>query len=673
MIRYYDLNKDQFIDTNFKDEIQGFTSLRAITYVSSFQLINELMPLFEKIEIIHGFTGTSFQLINQLLDITNRIENIRLLKSETFNALLDERLEIYLAHAVPIHHKTYILEKDRDYKILSGSANLTTSALQGRNHELLFIRTGSTNDTFYTQMHEMWNEIKRDTIDYIDPSSLDSILERPEEVIESFLTDIDVPATLIQEAKPEIEKLHTHKVDTIFEEKEAPAFLPLVLTKTGRRRKPKPEEIRKQVRLAVDERLSSYDMNKQLTWQFDFEEHAFIIGEDYLHDLLREKVVPSANGIIDVIESYEQNKFRDERHQVFTGILYLLTSPLIWKIREIYTENHLPKEDVPVVMNIVGDGQTGKTTLVREYFSTLLDYASTPTYSMLKIPPKGKKPSARIANDYIDGYLHSDWVNPLIIDEVPNNFFTTTHGENNVKSWSNDRKGIFPILITTSNISGALAKPQLLRRILMIPIDSKYRESKDQPFDVYQLVSNLDPLLPLFFLNELSKRLDSTTPKDIERLKEDYLSLSKEVLFTLAPELETYANENGFLPNYDIVNHRGKTLWAMTLMSKADHICVNPKNEKEIIVYESAFKTHHDRTEAKTFLPGGVLVQSGGNSLTLNSELLEQFVGFSIQTVWENQSASRTGKQIADAMAKQLAPLLENKKKPSRWKTLWRN
>ncbi|TCI69084.1 hypothetical protein EVJ22_11475 [Exiguobacterium sp. SH0S7] len=52
--------------------------------------------------------------------------------------------------------------------------------------------------------------------------------------------------------------------------------------------------------------------------------------------------------------------------------------------------------------------------------------------------------------------------------------------------------------------------------------------------------------------------------------------------------------------------------------------------ENKILVYVSAFRTHHDRTEAKTFLPGGVLVQSGGNSLTLNSELLEQFVGFSI-------------------------------------------
>jgi hypothetical protein len=34
----------------------------------------------------------------------------------------------------------------------------------------------------------------------------------------------------------------------------------------------------------------------------------------------------------------------------------------------------------------------------------------------------------------------------------------------------------------------------------------------------------------------------------------------------------------------------------------------------------------------------------------------------------DNQSASRTGEQIAHALATQLAPLLENKKKPSQWK-----
>lgn len=672
MIRYYNTDEERFIETTFEDEIRGYDSFRAITYVTSFEIINDLMASFEKVQIIHGFPGTSFQLINHLLDILKRVEDIRLLTPETFNALFDERLEIFLAHSIPIHHKTYILERDNHYKILSGSANLTISALQGRNHEMLFIWTGHTSDPFYQHMDQMWSEIKKDTIDYIDPSSLDSVLNNPEEVIESFITDVTVPQTLVQEAKPEIEKHHSQKVDTIFEEKAAPSFLPLVLTKTGRRKKTKVEEIRKQVHLAVDERLSSYDVSKQSPWQFDFDVHDFIIGEDYLQDLVRDEELPSAEGIIDMIESYDQNKFSDERHQVFTGVVYLLTSPLIWKIREIYTEHHLPKEDVPVVMNIVGDGQTGKTTLVREYFSTLYDYPSLPTFSMLKNAPKGKKTSSRIANDYIDGYLHSDWVNPLIIDEVPNNFFTTTSGENNVKSWSNDRTGIFPILITTSNISGALAKPQLLRRILMIPIDSKYRESKDQPFDVYQLMNNLDPLFPLFFLDMLAKRLDRISPEDIERLKADYLALSKEVLFTLSPELKTYATENGFLTNYDIVNHRGKTLWAMTLMSKADHICINPKNENEVIVYESAFKTHHDRTEAKTFLPGGVLVQSGGNSLTLNSELLEQFVGFSIQTVWDNQSASRTGKQIADAMAKQLTPLLENKKKPSRLKAWWK-
>lgn len=69
------------------------------------------------------------------------------------------------------------------------------------------------------------------------------------------------------------------------------------------------------------------------------------------------------------------NKVKDESHQALSAFIYLMTAPMIWKIREIYRKSNFSKsaDQIPLSMVLIGRGTTGKTLLVRDYFKNLLE------------------------------------------------------------------------------------------------------------------------------------------------------------------------------------------------------------------------------------------------------------------------------------------------------------
>ena len=46
---------------------------------------------------------------------------------------------------------------------------------------------------------------------------------------------------------------------------------------------------------------------------------------------------------VNIIESFRTNKVRDESLQALSAFLYLMTAPLIWKIRQIYRESNFSR------------------------------------------------------------------------------------------------------------------------------------------------------------------------------------------------------------------------------------------------------------------------------------------------------------------------------------------
>ena len=71
-----------------------------------------------------------------------------------------------------------------------------------------------------------------------------------------------------------------------------------------------------------------------------------------------------------IIESFRFNKVKNESHQALSAFIYLMTAPMIWKIREIYRKSNFSKsaDQIPLSMVLIGRGTTGKTLLVRDYF-----------------------------------------------------------------------------------------------------------------------------------------------------------------------------------------------------------------------------------------------------------------------------------------------------------------
>src|SRR5699024_4550891 len=94
--------------------------------------------------------------------------------------------------------------------------------------------------------------------------------------------------------------------------------------------------------------------------------HEFIPLENHVKNVTRDDV----ENFVKVIKSFKYNKVRDESQQALSAFMYLMTAPLIWKIRQIYRKSNYAKsaDQVPLSMVLIGRGTTGKTLLVRDYF-----------------------------------------------------------------------------------------------------------------------------------------------------------------------------------------------------------------------------------------------------------------------------------------------------------------
>lgn len=69
--------------------------------------------------------------------------------------------------------------------------------------------------------------------------------------------------------------------------------------------------------------------------------------------------------ICDIVFFYRDNKQDDESQAVFSFLMYVLESANIWKIRKVISEHGGIVENVPVVAALIGQGETGKTTLLK--------------------------------------------------------------------------------------------------------------------------------------------------------------------------------------------------------------------------------------------------------------------------------------------------------------------
>jgi hypothetical protein len=144
-------------ETSWEELFAGFAALKAITFSSGLDFLVRLVPRFEDVEIVlgserilskdHLALAQASQIVeaygfaDALADQKALVEGLRQLLGRSGQVLLDRvaagTLRFRLLRHRPSHEKLYLLTGPGRHRVVTGSANLSLAAFEGRQEEIL--------------------------------------------------------------------------------------------------------------------------------------------------------------------------------------------------------------------------------------------------------------------------------------------------------------------------------------------------------------------------------------------------------------------------------------------------------------------------------------------------------------------------------------------------------
>jgi hypothetical protein len=141
---------------SWEDLFDGYTDLKAITFSSSIDLLLRLANRLADMEVVFGSesilskehlalaqasqTVQAYGFADALVDQKALVEALSRLLGRSGTRLVDRvaagTLRFRLLRGRPSHEKLYLLSGPTGYRVLTGSANLSLAAFEGRQHEI---------------------------------------------------------------------------------------------------------------------------------------------------------------------------------------------------------------------------------------------------------------------------------------------------------------------------------------------------------------------------------------------------------------------------------------------------------------------------------------------------------------------------------------------------------
>jgi hypothetical protein len=146
-------------EAGWEDLFAGFTTLKAITFSSSIELLLRLSERLDNMEVVFGSerilskehlalaqasqTIEAYGFADALIDQKALVEALSRLLGRAGNRLLERvaagSLRFRLLRGRPSHEKLYLLSGPAGSRVLTGSANLGRAAFEGWQHEILVV------------------------------------------------------------------------------------------------------------------------------------------------------------------------------------------------------------------------------------------------------------------------------------------------------------------------------------------------------------------------------------------------------------------------------------------------------------------------------------------------------------------------------------------------------
>ena len=512
------------------DLFNGYDSLRVLTYSASINAIVRMLDKysFTKFECVFGFEGA-------LRDIKDILAFQKVVVGDTRAAIMglkDERhihvleqvhagrasfrvLRKHIAHA-----KLYLLSNsDGHTRVIIGSANLSERAFSGKQPETLV--KFDDDEEAWRHYNRMFDEIRDSASDEIQLPQ-DRITKAEIEISETPVMT-DTLATLVIEPLSAEEMEVTAPVQVVRVEKVAAAIGPRVSAaipamRNGRQRiTPEIKREISRIRLVksaeeADNRYFSLDrMNRT----------ALLSGERFPLEWDDKSVRVDAKLLLDYFKNYEdafEGNVARLQHDYFTLMAWLYFSPFICDMRSLALLQDSDVIRYPSFAIIFGKSNCGKTSLVDTLMTSMFGYAHT--------VEKRSFTSSQLRG-LQQGYKRF----PVVFDDIGRTAFIR-HGRDMIKDELLPPVTEYPGFILSMNAEPQSFPDEVVKRSMMIytttalpPHDEQLRQRLQGR--IQEMRRGLTGHLYRRYLIEVMDRLDD------ERLPEDWLALSSEVLSSI--------------------------------------------------------------------------------------------------------------------------------------------
>ena len=324
------------------------------------------------------------------------------------------------------------------------------------------------------------------------------------------------------------------------------------------------------------------------------------------------------NSFVEAYGLFTEMPDLNNQGKVFEAILYAFTSTFIWKMRDDYCTDEgreSARATFPCFLIIGGRSSSGKTTTL-EFISMLLGNHGKRCFSYNNI------------HNSIDQLFSVDNLFPILVDEISVSFFKSQarkKGENLIKWVANEREGMHPVFIGTTNATDFHATDQILRRIYYLQIDKVFDKARQAESAAH--LGRVQGASNDLLFKDFTHRMGQFIKNQVRIYKaDDPLYIARQIF------RDYYSEANMELPAwfpqqpFNDYDTRGRLLWHNTYNTYAHHF--KEQTDGTLFVEINEFCGQPKNREVYcNYLPSGCIVEDGV-ILVINKVKFLEFIGW---------------------------------------------
>lgn len=535
---------------NFMELFEGYNQLKVITYSSSEAMIRKVIKKFDSVEIIFGnesvLGGIKEKITEQYALIKNIQNENNKSKDKILNKIISGELSLYVTklNEYTSHQKIYLLSNDQEnkYRVITGSANFSLKAFNGRQLETINIADDFQTYEIYRDIYENTKQLstQKINVETIKELTLNDLEELP------LIQEIKEVKMLIVEGQEDNETIDQY----IIRKEEFDKFLKDKNIDLGKLETNKDglkiilyenaKKVFSDIKLAFKEKQEIYksypqfyiDVNKSIPVFNDEPVDLENIDETKVKNDI-ELFKNFFNGYSDPDVKFSGDIITNIR-KYYATINFAFCSPFI-SITRFRTPPNIEKINYPLYLLLRGTTNAGKTFLMKFILHTMFNQYNLNIYgrnSLIQTANSDDNSPAKLQKKmpFCMGM-------PLMVDEV-NNKRWTEYGERFIKTDHIVDEHLSAIIFATNDvghIDEALNKRSIAFDISIKTPRTTNLRNNPQVTSLNNMTGELYKLYLKRMLNEYPKFLEELNNKN-RKFAPDLFKLSSTVLKNILNE-----------------------------------------------------------------------------------------------------------------------------------------